>query len=246
MELRAEDGLCDRRSILGGDCRRQRGRETGPDDGALRSQRSVGPASAGDGSFAAVRNFLVGSGPEAVGDWRPEPGRPARRGFHQLQPTARCPVLLGRAGGGLRRKTDFPVGSGAIAVAVGDINQDGMPDVVAANYYDNKLSVLLGTGTGGLSAKTDLATGSGPMSVAFGGRQWRWDSGPGVGELQRRHGVGAPRDRDGRLRTEDGPCDGFAARTTFLWRTSTGWRRGPGVGQLGDATASVRLGLAAR
>jgi hypothetical protein len=53
-------------------------------------------------------------------------------------------------------------------VAIGDLNADGKPDLVTANYPSATVSVLLGNGDGSFGAKTDFATGSGPISVAIG------------------------------------------------------------------------------
>jgi len=53
-------------------------------------------------------------------------------------------------------------------VAIGDLNGDGKPDLVTANYGSNTVSVLLGDGNGTFGAKSDFATGSNPYSVAIG------------------------------------------------------------------------------
>ena len=62
----------------------------------------------------------------------------------------------------------FAVGRGPAAVAVGDFNGDGRPDVATANAKGDAVSVLLGNGRGGFSSKTRFATGRGPESVAVG------------------------------------------------------------------------------
>ena len=60
----------------------------------------------------------------------------------------------------------------AEAVAIADLNGDGVKDVVTANHsWDStvgSVSVMLGNGVGGFSARTDLATDSGAWSVAVG------------------------------------------------------------------------------
>ena|ERR1035437_4908013 len=60
-------------------------------------------------------------------------------------------------------KTDFAVGSFPYSVATGDLNGDGMPDMVVTNSDDNTISVLMNTTAPGAasssySAKTDFST----------------------------------------------------------------------------------------
>jgi hypothetical protein len=50
--------------------------------------------------------------------------------------------------------TDFAVGGSPQAVAVGDFNRDGNPDLAVANSSVNTVSVRLGNGTGGFGAAT--------------------------------------------------------------------------------------------
>ena len=61
--------------------------------------------------------------------------------------------------------------SGATGIAVGDFNNDGIPDVVVASFgttTTNNLAVLLGKSNGTLGAPLILTAGEGPMSVAVG------------------------------------------------------------------------------
>jgi hypothetical protein len=72
---------------------------------------------------------------------------------------------------GFSQPTSFNTGDGAVAVAVGDFNGDGKPDVVTANRYANTASVFLNTTTPGASTPTfasqsPLFAGSAPFSVA--------------------------------------------------------------------------------
>src|SRR5262249_19399457 len=63
----------------------------------------------------------------------------------------------------------FPYGTGSSprSVAIADLNADGRPDLVVANYNSNSVSVLLGIGDGKFGLKTDYGTGTGPSSVAI-------------------------------------------------------------------------------
>src|SRR3989442_1126557 len=68
-------------------------------------------------------------------------------------------VLLGNGDGTFQPAQSFAAGSYARAVAVGDFNGDGRPDLVVANYYNNDVSVLLGNGDGTFQAARTLAAG---------------------------------------------------------------------------------------
>ena len=54
------------------------------------------------------------------------------------------------------------------SVAVGDLNGDGLADLVVANIAGGGVSVLLASGPGTFRAKTDYAAGSAPYAVAIG------------------------------------------------------------------------------
>ena len=69
-------------------------------------------------------------------------------------------------------KVDFTTATNPYAVAIGDIDGDGKPDLVASNYASNTVSVfrnLSTTGaitTGSFAAKVDFATGSTPIFMS--------------------------------------------------------------------------------
>jgi hypothetical protein len=70
-------------------------------------------------------------------------------------------------------KTDFTTGTNPYAVAIGEINGDGKPDMAVVNYSSNTVSVFLNGSTFGgstpyFTAKTDFPTGTNPRSVAIG------------------------------------------------------------------------------
>lgn len=60
----------------------------------------------------------------------------------------------------------YPAGSGPEAVAVSDFNNDGIPDLVTANYYSNNASVLLGNGNGTFRNPVNYPAGTSPRSIA--------------------------------------------------------------------------------
>jgi hypothetical protein len=53
-------------------------------------------------------------------------------------------------------------------VAIGDLNGDGRPDLVVANFGSNTVSVLFGVGDGTFDPKADYGTGNAPSSLAIG------------------------------------------------------------------------------
>jgi hypothetical protein len=67
---------------------------------------------------------------------------------------------------------DFPLGSYATSIAIGDLNGDGEPDLVVSNEMSNTFSVFINTSTIGsttldFAAKVDVATESGPFTLAL-------------------------------------------------------------------------------
>lgn len=66
--------------------------------------------------------------------------------------------------------TLFTVGlnTAPTAVAVGDFNGDGIPDLVVANRGTNNMSVLLGNGDGTFQAPINTAVGTQPSALAVG------------------------------------------------------------------------------
>ena len=51
-------------------------------------------------------------------------------------------VMFGNGNGTFGPKTQYAVGSNPVAVAVADVNGDGIPDIITANNADNTVSIL--------------------------------------------------------------------------------------------------------
>ncbi len=123
----------------------------------------------GNGAFGAKADFATGSGPYsvAVGDFNGD-GKPDLVVGNYGDGTVS--VLLGNGDGTFGPKADFGTGApgGDDAVAVGDFNRDGKPDLVVAMSNSGTVSVLLGNGNGTFGAKADFMSGGSPIAVAVG------------------------------------------------------------------------------
>jgi hypothetical protein len=77
-------------------------------------------------------------------------------------------VRMGNGAGDFGAATTYAVAGGPYAVALGDLNHDGRPDIVTANSSAGSVSVLLNAGNGTFGAATSFASGSGTAGVAIG------------------------------------------------------------------------------
>src|SRR5262245_23699613 len=68
---------------------------------------------------------------------------------------------------GFRVGTIVSLGHAPVALAVGDLNGDGKPDVVLVHDADSVVTTLLGDGAGGLHAQRDLLVRPGLLDVAL-------------------------------------------------------------------------------
>jgi len=64
----------------------------------------------------------------------------------------------------------YPTGRGTTpnAVAIGDLNGDGKPELMTANWQASTVSILENTGAGGFKGKREYPTGRLPAAVAIG------------------------------------------------------------------------------
>jgi hypothetical protein len=77
---------------------------------------------------------------------------------------------LGKGDGTFQTAVTYSAGSDAGSLAIGDINSDGIPDVVVSNLRAGTVAVLLGNGDGTFQAAVHYATAVGKRSniVALG------------------------------------------------------------------------------
>src|SRR5689334_8501849 len=117
-------------------------------------------------SFAPRVNYPTGASPQAaaIGDLNAD-GVPDIAWVNYGPASNTVSVALGTGGGSFGARTDYSVGTNPASVAIGDVNADGRPDLMVANWSSNNVSVLLGTGGGAFGPKTNYSTGSGrPIS----------------------------------------------------------------------------------
>jgi len=132
----------------------------------------------GDGSFDSPnRYYAVGHQPAAlaVADLNHD-GKPDIVVVNNTDNT--ISVLMGNGDGTFTAPTasqallgatpapTYPTGKGAIALMIADLDGDGVPDVVTANFTADTLSILSGRGDGTFKSAITVPVGSGPVFVA--------------------------------------------------------------------------------
>lgn len=124
----------------------------------------------GDGSMQTHAQYSTGAAPTAVayGDFNRDGKQDMVVANGGGGAGNTLSVLLGNGDGTFGASTSLGAGANPTAVATGDFNEDGNPDVVAANFNDGTVSLLLGNGDGTFQAQIAIAVGLNPGAIAVG------------------------------------------------------------------------------
>jgi len=122
----------------------------------------------GDGSFEDAPRYASGPRPVALaasdlnGD-----GALDLIAANRGDDTVSVYLNQGHSEGTVRADASYPVGHDPSAIATGDVNGDGHPDVVVADAGSNDVRVLLGMGDGTFAPAVSYAVGRAPSSVVL-------------------------------------------------------------------------------
>ena len=125
----------------------------------------------GDGTFAAAGSFSSSAAVVAAADFNGD-GKldlVTEIGNNVEGGSASVAILLGNGDGTFTATSSSVIAGSAVGLVVGDFNNDGIPDMAAANFLNGGVTVLLGEGDGTFTANpVTPATGDSPAGLAVG------------------------------------------------------------------------------
>ena len=133
------------------------------------------PQGNGDGTFQASRSYFTGEQPVAVAS-----ADLTGAGHADLAVANYCgsdisckepgsvAILLADSAGAYRLSSVYPVGAGAVALALRDVNGDGKLDLIALNRVDKTMTLRLGEGDGVFGQALTLPLSGAPVGLVSG------------------------------------------------------------------------------
>jgi hypothetical protein len=119
----------------------------------------------GDGTFGTEADYGINNSvltAVAAGDLNND-GHPDLVVTHFFGFSANVDVLLGNGDGSFQAAVTYNTGgSNPTAVAIADINGDGIPDIVMANQFSDSVGIIFGNGDGTFGPPTVYAVGDRP------------------------------------------------------------------------------------
>ena len=127
----------------------------------------------GAGAFATKRDFVTAPRPNSLvlGDVNDDGKLDIVTTNGGSYEKGTVNVLFGKGDGTFTSTTSFEAGYGTQGVALGDLNGDGVVDMVVANAgveYNGSVTVMVGKGDGTFPSSTAYRTGNGASYVALG------------------------------------------------------------------------------
>lgn len=126
----------------------------------------------GSGQFTSQIAYATGAGPQKIvtGVLTGNPADPLK--YTDLVIASRydnnITVLVNNGNGAFTSKGQFGAGTWSAAVAIGDMNGDGLADLVTADEGDNTISILCGKGDGTFGPAAGYDVGKYPDDVTLG------------------------------------------------------------------------------
>lgn len=126
------------------------------------NQAAGSPFPCGKTPFSHAIGDLNGDGkPDlAIANWAGQPDKGKGEG---------ATIMLGDGRGAFKATagSPFPTGDGPSRIAIGDVDGDGIPDVVVSNYTSNNVTVLYGS-KGTFTRTATIPVGKHPEGIALG------------------------------------------------------------------------------